>query len=154
MMQTDSLGQVFSKKFDLFQTDSHIKLLFQSNIQMFAQNDDTFTYRLQLEDANCVFNFVENDSLTVKVSSKTHQLQQKYPMLMRSPYAQLIANSNQYCIKQDEVEFLDTFSPVLQVTSNSTHEVLVHPDQFRLTAIIPTQCNVEAQVAAHQELLD
>ena len=93
-MQTDSLGQVFFKKYDLFQTESHIKSLFQSNIQMFAQNDETFTYRLQLEDAGCQFNFVENDSLTIKVSSKTHQLQQKYPMLMRSPYAQLIANQN------------------------------------------------------------
>ena len=31
-IQTDSLGQVFFKRFDLFQTESHIKSLFQSNI--------------------------------------------------------------------------------------------------------------------------
>ncbi|CAL5980451.1 Conserved_hypothetical protein [Hexamita inflata] len=146
-------------QFEVFSDAQGLLSQFTLNFKSEQSNMKHFNYEYQLSSHNNTMQmqinkqlsikYIEGDGLTLKAKTKNFQLVQKYPILFKSQFTQLVQTQNKYYLSQLDVEQLNTQQPVLQINDRFNNAVL--SEQNTLEDIMPVQIYCSAVVSSSAE---
>ncbi|CAL6026227.1 Conserved_hypothetical protein [Hexamita inflata] len=146
-------------QFEVFSDAQGLLSQFTLNFKSEQSNMKHFNYEYQLSSHNNTMQmqinkqlsikYIEGDGLTLKAKTKNFQLVQKYPILFKSQFTQLVQTQNKYYLSQLDVEQLNTQQPVLQINDRFNNAVL--SEQTSLEDIMPVQIYCSAVVSSSAE---